>query len=407
MNGRDRVPRILFAAEPPYRGGAEEYLLQMVLYARQTLRWSVSVVCPPRDALGSLRRDLQAAGAEVLALETTSIPASSSIRGVRRLQTYWNDFVVVRRIQKVYGQLAPDVVHVNLHCLMACRPLLLAAGLQRIPNVAVVQSAPTRLAVGRWERSRQAFLDRRGYTRWITVAEDSKRHVVETLGMPGDAVTVIPNGTELARFARTDDQIAQGRQAIRSELALSPKAILVTTVAAFNGRKGQDVLAQSIRSVKDQFPDVHFLWVGDGEQRAACEALVVALGVERLVTFTGRRSDVPDLLAASDVFVLPTFLESMPFALIEAMAAGLPCVASNVNGIPEVLWEGVQGLLVPPKSAPALTGALLSLLGNPELSARFGEAARQRSTAFSAGEMCRKTAECYQAALLMHQRKPR
>lgn len=372
---------------------------------REASSWRTCVALPPRDALDSLRHDLEASGAEVFALEATEWPVTTPIPGARRLQRYWNQLALTRQIAQFYMQARPDVIHINLCSLITGRPLLLAAAWQGIPTVAVVHAAHRRVAIRRWDRILQMLIDRRGNTHWVTVAEDSKRHVVDTWGMPAVNVTVIPNGVDLARFALPVELVAQARREVRDEFALPAETILITTVAAINGQKGHDVLAQSVKPVIDQYPEVHFLWVGDGEQRATCERLVVELGVERHISFAGRRSDVPILLAASDIFVLPTFRESMPFALIEAMAAGLPCVASSVNGIPEVLRDEVEGLLVPPKSASALTAAIARLLADRSLAARYGKAARQRSAAFSAAEMCRKTTECYHAALLMHQRK--
>jgi len=399
MKQAQSSPKILFVSEAPYRGGAEEYLLQMARYVHREQRWRVTVALPPDRALDSLRCDLMASNIEVIALETNKKPVKIPIRGLRRLQFYWNELALVRQIQKIYRNVAPDLIHINLHYLTAGRALLFAAAREAIPHVAVIQLAPKPVPVSLWDRLQQAYIQRRGCIRWITVAEDSKRHIIATWGMPPESVAVIPNGVNLELYQLQPEQIAQARRTVRQEFRLPDDALLITTVAAFDGRKGQDVLAHCVRPVLNAFPNVRFLWVGDGERRNDIKQLIIELNVENYVIFAGRRSDVPRLLAGSDLFVLPTFFESLPFALLEAMAAGLPCVASGVNGIPEALRDGIDGILVPPRDSDKLTAAILLLLNDPELAAKYGRAAQQRSLLFSAEEMCCKTFEIYQALL--------
>src|SRR6185369_3181875 len=118
---------------------------------------------------------------------------------------------------------------------------------------------------------------------------------------------------------------------------------------------------------------------GAGTMEPALRALAAPLG--RAVVFLGARADVPDLLAASDVVVLASLAEALPTALMEAAAAGRPCVATRVGGVPEIVDDGVTGLLVPPSDAPALARALTCLARDPALRADMGRAARERAEA--------------------------
>jgi glycosyltransferase involved in cell wall biosynthesis len=129
--------------------------------------------------------------------------------------------------------------------------------------------------------------------------------------------------------------------------------------------------------VIDRHPDVRFELVGDGALRGPLQAAAAALGISEHVAFRGHCADVPAILAASDVFAFPSFMEASPNGVIEAMAAGLPVVATNVGGIPEIVEHGRSGLLVPPGDEAAFASALLTVIERPDLASALGDAARR------------------------------
>jgi L-malate glycosyltransferase len=152
---------------------------------------------------------------------------------------------------------------------------------------------------------------------------------------------------------------------------------VITTVANLRAGKGHEVLLRAARRVISRVPDARFELIGDGVLRSALERLAADLGISRSIAFLGQRDDVPARLAGSDLFAFPSFMESSPNAVIEAMAARLPVVATNVGGIPELIEDGRNGLLVPAGNDGALADALLRLMDRPSEAAALADAARQ------------------------------
>jgi len=183
-------------------------------------------------------------------------------------------------------------------------------------------------------------------------------------------VQVIHNGIAPARpiIARQD---------MRKALRLAPDDVVGICVARIDGRKGHDDLLLAIARI----PRVQMLIVGSGAQQYALEKLAAALGVDDRVQFLGHRTDVPDLLSASDFFVLPSLSEGLPMSILEAMAAGLPIVATAVGGVEELVEAGRQGLIVQPSTPDDLATAIGELSADADLRRRYGESARQRVAA--------------------------
>jgi L-malate glycosyltransferase len=169
------------------------------------------------------------------------------------------------------------------------------------------------------------------------------------------------------------------REAVREALGLGDGPVCVT-VANLLPVKNHRVLVKALARVRDSGAPLTALFVGQGSEREAVETLAAdrALGPDRL-RILGFRTDIPDLLGASDIFVLASQNEGLPLAILEAMSAGLPIVATSVGGIPEVVRDGVHGLLVPPGDPAALADALLALTTDEALRKRLGEQARARA----------------------------
>jgi glycosyltransferase involved in cell wall biosynthesis len=181
-------------------------------------------------------------------------------------------------------------------------------------------------------------------------------------GVPARKVRLIPNGVDTARFAAT----APARPIRR-----------VVMVANLRAEKGHDVLIDAAPQILTACPDAEFVLAGDGPQREALAARAQSRGVADRVRFLGQCRDVPELLAGADLFVLPSRSEALPNAVIEAMAAGLPVVASAVGGIPELITQDATGVLVPAGDASRLAGAVIDLMEHPEHAFQMGRAARE------------------------------
>ncbi len=203
--------------------------------------------------------------------------------------------------------------------------------------------------------------------------------------VPEEKIVVIPNGIDPSLFPPR-------------EYSSRPRRIAM--VACLREEKRIDVLISAVPQILARCPDAEFLITGDGTCREQLVALARELGVLSRVQFLGHRDDVPAVLSQADVFVLPSRSEALPNSIMEAMAAGLPVVASAVGGIPELVDEGRTGRLVPPGDANALAEALLSLLEQPERAEAFGRAARRKlEHTYSFDRMVEQFEQLYQSEL--------
>jgi glycosyltransferase involved in cell wall biosynthesis len=202
------------------------------------------------------------------------------------------------------------------------------------------------------------------------------------------SVTVAPSAAMAAFLRRRLRVPAAKLRVIPNGVTLSqprPPAGRVQTfvsVGSFAPTKSVATLLDAFAAVARTRPHLRLLLVGDGDERPACEHRAIALGVGGRVQFTGYRTDVPAQLARAEAFVLPSINENLPLALIEAMGAGLACVASRVGAVPELLADG-SGLLVPPDDVTSLAAAMASLAEAPGLAPRLGRAAAAAARRFS------------------------
>lgn len=214
----------------------------------------------------------------------------------------------------------------------------------------------------------------------IAVSNDTARSFRETVGYTGDKITVVPNAVDVELYPAAID-----RAAVRTRLGVGSGNHLMTMVGTFKRQKGHCYLVEALASVVRHFPHLRIVLVGDGELAGEVKKQVSAAGLNDTVHFLGSRRDVPELLAASDSFILPSLWEGMPVALVEAMATGLPIITTAVSGTNQVMIDGVTGWMVPPGDADALAEAITHLLSDPDRAASMGAAARERvATSFGA-----------------------
>jgi glycosyltransferase involved in cell wall biosynthesis len=212
--------------------------------------------------------------------------------------------------------------------------------------------------------------------RLVVVSELLREEITAWFGLPPERVLTIANGVDTERFRRGPDF---DRAAVRRELTGGDYP-LITNVARLTPQKAQHHLLDAAKLVLAACPDVRFVLLGEGPLRPELEAQAAALGLSDRVIFAGFRPDVPDILAASEVFVLSSLWEGMPVALLEAMAAGCAAVATDVGGVGQVLRHEVTGLLVPPADPPALADALIRLCRDPATARQLGQAGQAWTT---------------------------
>lgn len=234
----------------------------------------------------------------------------------------------------------------------------------------------------------------RRFARVAAVSEPLRRELLLS-GLDAAKLALIPNGVPVAGAAR------EGRGLeVRRALGIGPDEELVITVGRLAPEKGHRNLIAAAGAIAAARPRSKFLVVGEGPLRLELEHAASAARLCARFLFLGARTDVGDLLAASDLFVLPSFKEALPLAMLEAMACGKPVIAAPVGDVPAVITDGVNGLLVDPSDAAALAGAVIRLLERPEESAALAAAgyAKVRDQ-YSAAAMVRRYLALYEEAL--------
>jgi glycosyltransferase involved in cell wall biosynthesis len=214
-------------------------------------------------------------------------------------------------------------------------------------------------------------------------------------GVPDRKLEVIYNAVSLDRFRPPR---AEDRAAVRAELGIAPDALVVGAVGRLNGVKCYDDLLRAVARLRD-VPRLICLLVGDGEERESLLRLRAELGLDGRALLAGQHSDVERMLWAMDVFAMPSWSEGQPLALLEAMATGLPVVATDVGAIPDTLDGTEAGILVHRRDVPALAQALCRFIGDPVARAGASRAARRLTHRFSVDQMVRRTLTVYGEAL--------
>lgn len=206
----------------------------------------------------------------------------------------------------------------------------------------------------------------------IVAASDAVRQSLLESGVADDSITVIYNGVDPERFENT------APDSLRSELEIPSSALILGMVANLSAVKDHATVIDCLSGLHRQDRRFHLVLAGDGALRVDLEKQVVDTGLEPFVHFLGRRSDVPTVLAGFDIFVLSSLTEGLSNSLLEAMASGKPVIATRVGGNPEVVVDGVTGVLIPPKDLDTLAREILRLADNPDLRIQMGQAGYQR-----------------------------
>ncbi len=368
-------PHLVFFCDPPYFGGAEGYIA-MLAQARPR-GWHLSALLPG-DAGGEvLAEKLAAAGVEV--------------HRFRRRR--WCDPALARDLRRLLAETGGEILHLNLPSVYdSCHsvPAVLAktVGYRRVvttEHLPMVLRARRRMVVKMiLSTAIDAIIV---HTEWNRSRLASYHH------LPPGKMVVIPNGSpEPAPMS------GEERAAFRTTLGVAPEDVAIAVVARLTERKGHrhllEALANLTRAGIGPGPSAPWklLVVGEGEEEGALRALAAHLGLAELVRFLGYRPDAVRIIQACDVLALASRIESQPLVITEAMACGVPVVATDIYGIPEIVVDGQTGRLVPPEQPRPLTDALRSLVDDRALRERLGRAGRERYEArFTLARMAERT----------------
>jgi glycosyltransferase involved in cell wall biosynthesis len=329
--GRVRVLEVMATGT---NGGAQEHVYSLVTRLNPEC-YEVRVVALSH---GSSVRRLAKAGIDVTVIDEP------------------DDRAAVRELADSVASFAPEIVHNHMYRaeVIGTRAALLLGekGCKRPAVISTVHSSRIRCVEDRQTlRQLTPLMDR-----LIVVSQAIERKVREE-GRVGAPVSLIYNGVDLQRYNHQ-----QPCCTLHEEYLIPEEAPIVGVVARLEAEKGHRTLIDAWPDVLAAVPNAWLLVIGEGSERDALEAEAATLGVSERIVFAGRREDVPAVTAALDVSVLPSYREAQGLSVLEAMALSRPVIASNVGGIPEMIEDGVTGLLVPPNDCDALAAAIVRLL---------------------------------------------
>jgi glycosyltransferase involved in cell wall biosynthesis len=395
--------RILHVITRMVKGGAQENTLSNVL-GLSGPGWESSLATGPAvGPEGSLEPECLAAGVRMLRVPEL----------VRELSPR-DDLLALRRLTTLFRKERPHIVHT--HTSKAGIVGRIAAKRAGVP---IVVHTPHGHVFHSYESGLKTriFIQAERYCarsadRLVALTENERREHLELSVGRADDWRVVHSGVDFAPF-----EAARGeREAIRRELGIPLGEWVIGTVGRLVPIKGQCHLIDAFARITAERPGLHLLLVGDGELRDQLEAQAFSRGLairshdtgtdsagegqRGTVHFVGLRRDVPRLMAAMDLFTLPSLNEGMGRVLVEAMAMELPCIASRVSGIPDVVAEGTTGLLVPAREPGDLAAALRALLDDPARAREMGQRGRARVVPeFGVGRMLEKLEAIYRELL--------
>jgi glycosyltransferase involved in cell wall biosynthesis len=296
---------------------------------------------------------------------------------------------VLARLYRCFRQERARVVHTHQfpQLLFSCLPA-------RAYGARIVHTEHEFYTYRDSARARRLFKPLLRFCSALTVVgPEIARYYIEELGVPPQRIQVIANAVDTAQFK------LPGREA-RSRLGLAAEDLVFGIVGRLEREKDHRTLLYAFRRLADQRLATRLLIVGEGSLRRELEDCARTLGLERSVIFLGARSDIPDVLAALDVFVLSSVHEGVPLSVVEAMGAGKPVIATDVGGLRLLVKPSINGLLVPPSDPVAFEAAMRELAANPELRQSMGARSRQIACeSFSVSTMIDRYQEIYESAL--------
>jgi glycosyltransferase involved in cell wall biosynthesis len=352
-----RPIRLLQLADTADRGGGETYLFLLADRLPRD-RFALSVLCPPEGILPARLRKI---GVPAIPFEIPRLLSAAALLRLRHL----------------LRQHRPDIVQshgarTNLYAAVAGR-------LARVPIiVCTIHNSLYDYPISSIRRSLYLLGERLTFAlsdRIVCVAEALAQDLTGRSGRDPRKVQVIQNGVDLEAF---DPGTVDGWRA-RREFGVEEDTPLIGIVGRMTAQKGHLDLLKALVQIKAAIPTVKALIVGDGPLRPELVQYARTHRLDDCCIFTGMREDIPTIMAALDIVALPSLSEGLPFILLEAMAMGKPVVATRVNGVSEVVEDGVTALLVPPQAPELLAQAVIALLRNRQLGSRLGAAARRQA----------------------------
>ena len=266
----------------------------------------------------------------------------------------------------------PDLIHTQLQFSDILGSI--AAKIKRKPSVSTLHTLDDIVdehGSSFWRKKLNWLVLQKFCDQIITVSDKTKEHHIRAGKLSEDKIKTVYNGIQLSRFqGHSQSTLAEKKRALH----INPDHNIITTIAVLREAKGIQYMINALPEILDQYPNTTYLIVGEGKYGGHLQDMIASRQLENHIVMAGHRTDIPDILAISDLFVLPSLGDALPTVLIEALAAGAPIIATDVGGIPEIIRHEKNGLLVPPADAKKLADACIQLIQNKEKSKQFSVA---------------------------------
>lgn len=367
---QSKTRKILFYTDTPLYGGAEK---QMQLLAENLPKNYQPVFLIRKNAI------LEEWS---LALQKKSIEVYQCPSKSKNSISNWLYLV------KIIKEVKPVLIHAHLWNPMACKYIYLAKKKFKIPLV-VTEHDPFQL---KWLKSIYKKVTLNFVNHIITVSNANKDLMLKLYPNIKSNLTTIHNG-----IAETNKTITeQQRKRIRKEIfGASEQNQILLSVGTLHERKGHKYLISAFQKINKKFPSTRLIIAGEGPERANLEKLIKNLDLNSKVKLLGQRLDINELMESSDLFILPSLKEAFGLVILEAFSAKMPVIASSVGGIPEIITNNINGLLIKPANKFALEKAINNLLQNQEKRQKLAQNASQTLRNFTASKMALSTANIY------------
>ncbi|MEI6825841.1 MAG: glycosyltransferase [Desulfuromonadales bacterium] len=367
---RKKVMFMIWALEV---GGAERLLVKLAEYISRG-DYDVSVVCISRE--GVWASDLKQTDVKVICT---------------RKKTGFDPSILFKLIKIIKSE-KPDIV--NTYLWTADVWGRLAAICAGTPHIVVTEQN-----VDIWKRWYHIVIDKIlfKFTRCaICVSDEVVNYYRDTIGLEDKQLKMIPNAIDVSLF---DGGVL--REDLRGQLGIKENEFIFTCSARLHIQKAHEVLIEAVKILTEkQVTNFRVLLVGEGLRNEELRRLVDSQGLGARINFLGLRQDIPGILLQSDAFVLSSDYEGLSLAILEAMAARLPIVATTVGGNPQVIDDGITGFLVPPRNSLLLAEAMERLINDPELAKQMGEAGRGKvEGTYDIQSVTRQTVELFNSFL--------
>lgn len=370
------MKNILLYTDTSQIGGAEQHMLLLAQYLDKE-QFTVRVACSKSPTLDPWVKKLTDLNIEVIRLNV------SHKHDPRHFFT----------LKKLIREHKIHLLHAHIWNPASGRYAYLAAHATHTPLI-VTEHDPFELGtIKEWMKKKLNT----HVAKIIAISEANKKLLTTLYPSLKSRITLIHNGIDTTWFSSQLISLSETeKQQLRTQIfQAKPEDTVITCVAELHPRKGQEYLIKAAPLIQKKFPHIRIILVGKGNDHDRLQKLITQLDLTEIVLLIGHRNDVPYILAASDIFVLPSLKEAFGLVLLEAMTAGLPIVATRSGGVPDIIQEGKNGILIEPENEKALSKAIIELLTNKTLKEKMKKENPLRAETFDVKHMVKKVEAIY------------